>query len=352
MKTTGEFYTIRPQESPSELEEVRQLLAANDLDLDNQVELFVLCRQQGRIVACAGLDHYTIKCVAIAKEYRGEALSLRLGSEVVNVAAQRGRFHLFLYSRPHNLPYFRGWGFYPLVQVPQLVVLMENSPVAMQKYCETLRGQRQPGRRIGAIVLNANPFTQGHRYLVERAAKECDWVHVFAVREDASSFSYSDRLALVAAGTKDIGNLTAHPGSDYIISRATFPGYFLKDERIVEWSWAAVDLLLFREYIAPALGVTHRYVGTEPLDPVTRNYNADMQRWLQKAHSAASPIAVVEVPRLSIHGAPVSASRVRRLWMHHKLSAIRELVPATTWQFLERTDPGAARTPDAKVGDP
>jgi [citrate (pro-3S)-lyase] ligase len=345
MNTKGDFAVFRPQEAPRELDEVRQLLAANDLELDSQIEVFVVCRVQGRIIACAGLDHYTIKCVAVAEAFRGEALSLRLGGEVVNVAAQRGWFHLFLYSPPHNLQYFRGWGFYPLVEVPQLVVLLENSPVAIHRYCHTLSDGRRPGRRIGAIVLNANPFTRGHRYLIERAAAACDWVHVFVVSEDASLFSYTDRLALVTTGVKDLGNVIVHPGSEYVISRATFPGYFLKDKSIVEWSWAAVDLLLFREYIAPALGITHRYVGTEPLDPVTRNYNADMKRWLSRARSAAPPITVIEVPRLSIHGTAVSASRVRRLWTHRELAVIRELVPATTWDFLQRREPTVVRIP-------
>ena len=80
------------------MEDIRRLLAANDLELDDQVEVFVVCRRQGRLVACAGLDHYTIKCVAVAEDVRGESLSLELGSEVVQLAAARGQFHLFLYS--------------------------------------------------------------------------------------------------------------------------------------------------------------------------------------------------------------------------------------------------------------
>ncbi|MGY2939534.1 [citrate (pro-3S)-lyase] ligase [Bradyrhizobium sp. GM6.1] len=182
MNISGAFYTIDPRDTRQDMDEVRKLLAADNLELDTQVETFVVYRQQGQVVACAGLDHYTIKCVAVAEHLRGESLSLRLGSEVVKLAAERGQFHLFLYSPPHNLPFFRGWGFYPLVEVPERVVVMENSPVAIQRYCETLRGQRQPGRKIGAIVLNANPFTLGHRYLVEQAVRACDWLHVFAGR--------------------------------------------------------------------------------------------------------------------------------------------------------------------------
>ena len=216
---------------------------------------------------------------------------------------------------------------------------MENSPVAIERYCDSLREQRRPGTRIGGIVLNANPFTLGHRYLVEQAARRCDWLHVFVVKEDASLFSYADRFALVATGVKGIDNLTLYPGSDYVISRATFPGYFLKDKMIIDHSWAAIDLLLFREYIAPALGITHRYVGTEPFDPVTNSYNADMKHWLEDAASAAPPITVVEMARASIHGTPISASEVRRLLQQRDFARIKELVPDSTLQFLERNFP-------------
>lgn len=333
--TEFKFSAVRPQESPHDVEEARRLLAASQLEFDSQIGALVLCHAQGRLVACAGLDHNVIKCVAVAEDFQGESVSLRLGSELIALAATRGQFHLFLYSPPHNRELFRGWGFYPLVEVPDLVMLMENSPVAIRRYCDSLHLQSKTGNTIGCCVLNANPFTLGHRYLVERAAAECDWLHVFVVKEDASAFSYEDRFALVAAGVKDISNVTLHQGSDYIISRATFPGYFLKDKTTIAHSWAAIDLLLFREYVAPALNVTHRYVGTEPLDVFTNNYNADMKYWLQDAQSGAAPITVVEVPRASIDDAPVSASSVRKLLAEGDFASIKKIVPASTLNFLE-----------------
>jgi [citrate (pro-3S)-lyase] ligase len=335
MSAEFEFQVIDPKDSPHEMEEVRELLSANDLQLDALVELFVLSRDQGRMIACAGLYHNTVKCVAIDKKYRGESLSLRLASEVTKLAAERGQFHLFLYSAPHNKQFFRGWGFYPLVEVPELVMVMENSPVAIQSYCDKLRQQRRSGKKIGGIVMNANPFTLGHRALLETAARECDWLHLFVVREDASVFSYADRFKLVSEGVKGIKNLTLHQGSDYIISRSTFPGYFLKEKEMVDQSWAAIDLLLFREYIAPALGITRRYVGTEPFDRVTNAYNRDMKTRLEQAAFKAAPIEVVEVPRASIDGSPISATEVRRLLAKRDFSRIEKLVPPTTLQFLE-----------------
>jgi [citrate (pro-3S)-lyase] ligase len=342
--TEFDFSAVRAGDSPQDVEEVKALLAASQLQFDTEIEVLVLCRARGRLIACAGLDHNVIKCVAVAQDFRGESLSLRLGSEIVHLAAGRGRFHLFLYSPPHNRELFRGWGFYPLVEVPGLVLLMENGPIAIKTYCDSLRMQKKPGNRIGSCVLNANPFTLGHRSLIERAAAECDWLHVFVVKEDASDFSYADRFALVAAGVKDISRLTLHQGSDYIISRATFPGYFLKEKTVIDHSWAAIDLLLFREYIGPSLGITYRYVGTEPLDVVTNNYNADMRYWLHDAPSSAAPISSVEVPRASINGTPVSASAVRRLLTSGDFDSIKNLVPATTLEFLEMKYSAAAQS--------
>lgn len=333
--TEFEFSAVRPGESSHDVDDAKELLAASQLDFDTEIEVLVLCHARGRLIACAGLDHNVIKCVAVAEDFRGESLSLRLGSEIVLLAAQRRRFHLFLYSPPHNRALFRGWGFYPLVEVPGLVLLMENSPIGIKSYCDSLRLQKKPGNRIGSCVLNANPFTLGHRSLIERATADCDWLHVFVVKEDASDFSYADRFGLVAAGVRDISRITLHQGSEYIISRATFPGYFLKEEATIDHSWAAIDLLLFREYIAPVLGITHRYVGTEPFDAVTENYNLDMKHWLQGAQASAEPISVVEMPRASISGVPISASMVRRLLRKGDFSLIKKLVPATTLNFLK-----------------
>jgi [citrate (pro-3S)-lyase] ligase len=342
MNSEFQFMVVDAKDLPHDVEQARALLAASQLDVDPHIGTWVLCRSGDRTVACAGLDHNVIKCAAVAQEFRGSSLSLRLGSEVVAVAAQQGYFHLFLYSMPHNRELFRGWGFYPIVEVPGLVVLMEDSPNAIRSYCDTLRREKQSGTRIGCAVLNANPFTLGHRYLVESAAAACDWVHVFVVREEASEFSYADRFALVRAGVADIRNVSIHEGSDYIISRATFPGYFLKETAMINHSWAAIDLLIFREYIAPALGITHRYVGTEPLDPVTSQYNREMKCWLEKAPSKSKPVAFVEVPRASANGTVISASAVRKLLLHGDFAGISKLAPKTTLEFLEKQHPAAA----------
>ena len=315
--------------------EIEQLLHENGLDLEERVDSFIVCRQDGRLVGCAGLDRDVVKDVAVAAHLRGNSVSLGLGSAVLKLAADRGYHDLFLYCRPDNVKLFRGWTFYTLVEIPDVITLMENNPVNLDKYCEKLARDRKPGNTIGGIVLNANPFTLGHKALVERAAGECDWLHVFVVGEDASQFSYPDRFKLVSEGLRGVEKLTLHEGSKYVISRATFPGYFLKEKATVETSFTGIDLLMFRERIAPALGINRRYVGTEPLDETTRRYNEAMRHWLQDAPSEAPPIETVVVERLAVGGTPVSAVEVRRKLAQGDLAGVEALVPPTTFAFLQ-----------------
>ena len=127
------------------------------------------------------------------------------------------------------------------------MVLMENSATRIQRYASYLTTLRHDGNKIGSIVMNANPFTNGHRYLVQQAAAQCDWLHLFLVKEDTSRFPYEDRLELVRAGTSDIKNLTVHRGSEYIISRATFPCYFIKEQGVVDDCNTEIDLKIFHQ---------------------------------------------------------------------------------------------------------
>jgi hypothetical protein len=162
------FDTVELTVSPEVKVEIARLLHDNGLELDEQIENFVVCREDGRLVGCAGFDRDVIKDVAVAPGLRGTAVSLRLGGEVVKLAAGHGYHDLFLFCRPDNVKRFRGWAFHPLVEMPGVIALMENNPIALPKYLEKLSRGRRPGKTIGGVVLNANPFTLGHRYPLER----------------------------------------------------------------------------------------------------------------------------------------------------------------------------------------
>ena len=329
-----DFYTVEPAADPDLRKEIVAFLASCGLDFEKQIEAMVLCRENGKLVACAGLDRGIIKDVAISPALRGTSLSLRLVSEIIYLAHSRNYKTLFVYTEPHNADFFLGCGFYPLVEVPGQTTLMENSPVGMKTYCQELAEKRVEGETIGCVVANANPFTRGHLYLIEQAAKASDWLHLFIVSEDASLFSYDDRLALARQNVGHIPNLTLHEGSRYMISRATFPAYFFKDKGMVGKCRTAVDLLLFRKYIAPALGITHRFVGTEPFCDTTRKYNEDMKHWLQNPHGKAEPVTVVEMERTRLDDIAISASEVRRLLTQNHMERIQALVPPATFDLI------------------
>jgi len=329
-----EYYVVDPTQALAERQDIEQLLLECCLDYEDGVEAFVVCRQEGKLVACAGIQQNVIKEVAIAPALRGSSLSLRLVSEVVYLAHSRNYNNLFVYTPPHNADFFLNCGFYSLVEVPDQATLLENTPIGIKSYCRELAAKRVEGHKVGCVVANANPFTLGHLYLVKEAVKECDWLHLFIVREDASYFSYRDRYKLAKEITKDIPKLTLHEGSDYMVSRATFPSYFFKDKGCIGHCRTAVDLLLFRQYIAPALGITHRFVGTEPFCETTRRYNADMKFWLQNPDGIGPTVVVNEMDRTKFSGVEISASEVRRALAQGDLKKIQKLVPPQSYDLI------------------
>ena len=177
----------------------------------------------------------------------------------------------------------------------------------------------------GVVVMNCNPFTLGHRYLIEQAAKQVERLYVMVVKEDCSLFAYTERKAMVEQGVADIENVNVIDGSDYAISRATFPTYFLKRLDDAADTQMLLDLDLFRRHIAPALGATVRFVGTEPTDQLTRRYN-------QLMHEALKDVR--EINRLEKDGNAVSASRVRKAMEEGDMNTIRQLVPPTTLPYI------------------
>ena len=152
--------------------------------------------------------------------------------------------------------------------------------------------------------------------------------------EDASLVPFAVRKRLVREGVAHIPNVVLHDSGPYIISSATFPSYFLKDEAAVIDGHARLDLAVFTR-IARALNVTERYVGEEPTSQVTGLYNQIMARELPKAG-----IACHVIPRKEAGGGAISASTVRQALQAGDWEALRALVPETTCRYF--TSPEAA----------
>ena len=184
---------------------------------------------------------------------------------------------------------------------------------------------------IGAIVMNANPFTLGHRYLVEYASQRVKYLYVFVLEEEKSEISYDDRLHMVYLGISDLKNVTVTSGGRNIISSDTFPEYFMKEELQDAEINAYKDIESFALKIAPLYGITDRFFGEEPIDNVTRQYNEQMKLYLPEFY-----INAVEIPRKKDETGVISASRVRCAIEEKNWGAVSKLVPKTTLKYLKK----------------
>lgn len=291
---------------------VEAFLAENGLRLDTVEQYFGIFRlEEDELLAAGGLYHDIIKCVAVRQEMREERLFNMLVSHLMSVAMQNGYFSTKVYTKPENLDIFTSLGYKLIAQSPH-ALFMENSLSELNRYKNYLTTQRQEvsGSKMGLIIMNANPFTKGHRYLVEQASAQVDHLFIIVVKENLSLFDYRYRLEMVDKGCADMDNVSVLEGSDYQISAATFPTYFLKQVTDATDEHILLDLDVCIQHIIPALSTAGtsitRFAGNEPTDPLTARYNQLMREVLPQ-HG----VGFVEIPRLQQNGHPISASNLR-----------------------------------------
>ena len=307
-------------------EQLRCFLQENGLEYDESIRFSAVLMEDDQIIATGSLDGATIKCVAVSPDHQGEDLTAQIMTALVQKAAEDGFRHLMLYTKPRNQHLFAPLGFHPVIRTAD-VLLMENRRGGLNHFLQGLEKPADDAKPVGCIVANGNPFTFGHRYLIETAAAQCAWVHVFILSEDRGLFTPAERLQMAQNGCSDLSNVLIHPTGPYMVSSSTFPTYFLKDKRRTGDIHCELDVRLFGEKIAPALGVTRRYVGTEPNCAVTAQYNAHMKQLLPQYG-----VELVEVERKTVDGSAISASRVRE-----KLAAgesLSGLLPESTLKII------------------
>ena len=207
----------------------------------------------------------------------------------------------------------------------------------LSRYIDFLRdnqfGSCSDSDIIGSIVMNCNPFTLGHYHLINIASQIVDYLYIFIVEEDKSVFSFSERYELVKQGIQDIENVKLFPSGKYIISNITFPEYFDKDSSREIMIDASFDLSIFGKYIAPALGINLRFIGEEPTDMVTKQYNENMKRLLP-----SYGIKCIEIPRAKKENTFISASVVRKKVISGELDDVKSMVPITTFEYLKENE--------------
>ena len=362
-----EIQTLNPT-TPRQRQRIEAFLKRNGLRFDDMHYYAAVTDDDGEMIAGGGLKGNVIKCVAVDDAHKGEAIANTLISHLIAHANEEGHSNVKLFTKPKNRQLFESLSFRLLAETPE-AVLMETGIGGINNTVEALKRIREESEKYkeynneckedskeckenseeckeeektnlttstsqplttttpprGVVVMNCNPFTLGHRYLIEQAAKQVERLFVMVVREDCSLFAYAERKAMVEQGVAHLENVTVIDGSEYAISQATFPTYFLKRLDDAADTQMLLDLDLFRRHIAPALGATVRFVGTEPTDRLTRRYN-------QLMHEVLADVR--ETDRLEKEGNAVSASRVRKAMEQGDMSTIRQLVPPTTLPYI------------------
>lgn len=356
-----EIQTLNPT-TPRQRQRIEAFLKRNGLRFDDMHYYAAVTDDDGEMIAGGGLKGNVIKCVAVDDAHKGEAIANTLISHLIAHANEEGHSNVMLFTKPKNRQLFESLSFRLLAEAPE-AVLMETGIGGINNMVEQLKKIKEEGEVCkennqeckeeektnlnittpqhlnpstpqplttttplrGVVVMNCNPFTLGHRYLIEQAAKQVERLFVMVVREDCSLFAYAERKAMVEQGVAHLENVTVIDGSEYAISQATFPTYFLKRLDDAADTQMLLDLDLFRRHIAPALGATVRFVGTEPTDQLTRRYN-------QLMHEVLTDVR--EISRLEKEGNAVSASRVRKAMEQGDMSTIRQLVPPTTLPYI------------------
>lgn len=300
------------------------LLAKCGLE-QSQAEHTVLVWEGDVLVATGSREGSILKCIAVDEAHQGRGLTAVVLTHLRRDAFQAGVSHLFLYTKPQNEYLFTPLMFYPIVRTEK-VLLMEDKPQGIRRFLNSLN---TPEDECGTIVMNADPFTLGHRHLAETAARQCRHLLIFVLSEDKGRFPADIRLELVRRGTADLPNVTVLPTGPYLISSATFPTYFLEDRDSAADVHCMLDVEIFTRHFGPHFSITQRFVGTEPLSALTARYNEILKDQLPRRG-----IRVAELPRLEKDGTPISASAVRKALDAGDWDTIRAIVPQTTFDYL------------------
>ncbi|WP_282801538.1 [citrate (pro-3S)-lyase] ligase [Secundilactobacillus kimchicus] len=281
------------------------------------------------LVATGSLANDTLKYIGVCNKnvVTGSRFNV-IVSALVNREFQRGIFHMFVFTKKKYSASFQHVGFSELASTEDAAVLENGKPDIEDYLGEIAESSVSPSEKIAGIVMNANPFTSGHRALVEKAASENDFVYVFVVQTEASLFRFDERLRLVQEGTQDLTNVKVVSGGNYMVSYLTFPAYFLPFSEDTIRYQTTLDARIFRNKIAPRLGINKRYVGTEPFSRTTGVYNQIL------AEELPPNVELSVVDRVQAEDKPVTATAVRQAIKADKLNVIKALVPTSTYDFI------------------
>ena len=327
MITEREIFLTDPEEKAKVIEFLKEFELTFTGNIDYTMGLF----DDGKLIGTGSLGGRVMRDIAISAGYQKKGLTRRIIRNLLGESHRRGVTGNQIFTKPKNVPIFEHMGFSCVAVAEPYAALLEQGTDTLEDYLQRVRSilGSGEGKNRGAIVMNCNPFTLGHRSLVEYAHNNCDEVIIFAVQEDRSIFPFSDRFSLIKQGVRDMKGVEVVSGGEFIISNATFPTYFIKgtDELAAQ---TKLDATVFATRIAPALNITVRFVGQEPTDKTTLAYNQAM-----KEVFAQNGLELKEIPREQKGDQIVSASAVRRALAKDDWETVYRMVPKTTLIYLK-----------------
>jgi [citrate (pro-3S)-lyase] ligase len=326
-------------QNPYDVKFVSDFLKNLNFDYDpSEVDYtMVLYNLNGDIIGTGSSKKHILKYVAVTERFRNTIAFSQIVTHLIDRLLVHQK-HIFVYTLPQNTELFQGLGFTEIATAPPLYAVLEFGYDNIKTYQDYIRSKKiqTTSKPVSALVVNCNPFTNGHKYLIEKASKESRVLYLFVVEEDKSSFPFEIRWRLIKEGIAHLNNIVMLKSSHYVVSGTIFPSYFLKNqcENDISEKQAELDIQTFIRYIVPILGITRRYVGTEDYCQTTLAYNNAMKKLLPK-----SGVELIEVPRIKIETEKekdgiVSASKVRDAIKNDYLEQILPFLPAVTKSFL------------------
>ena len=315
--------------SESDKAQVRELLSSYNLNYDDDYDTLLGVHDvNGRLVATGARSGYILKMIAVACDCQSTDLYSEILTALVDDGYKAGHESFFVFTKPEFYSAFTALNFH-MLSITSKVVLLEYGR-GIKSYLNRHKSKVRSGEN-GAVIVNCNPFTRGHQYLIECASEQCEHLYVFVVEEDSSTFPYSVRMRLVQQGTEHLSNVTVLPTGNYAVSRGTFPSYFISQDVDIITHQIETDLNIFAKHIAPFFNIKTRFAGTEPYCSITGRYNEGMEEILP-----ANGISFEEIQRAELNEDDfISASKVRKLISEEKIEEAGRYLPEITYKYIQ-----------------
>ncbi|QQK08103.1 hypothetical protein [Miniphocaeibacter halophilus] len=312
------------------LKKLENFLSKQELRLDKIDSVYVVYDEVGEIIASTGKYRNIIKLIAVDNRYRNRNITNMTISKIIEELFLEGYSNYFIFTIKKNVDLFNDFGFKIVSDTGEVVLLHRGKNDIYERLNKYEDVKKKIEKFIvGTIVMNANPFTKGHEFLVKKALEDVEKLLIFVVEENDSFFSFNDRLTMTKNALKNYENIFILPSTEYVISNSTFPTYFIKDISKIHKEYAKLDILIFKQYFIPYFNIQKRFIGKEKLDKSTEIYNNVMQELLKDI------VEVKEVERKEINGEIISASSVRKYYKEGNFRKIKKIVPESTYKFLK-----------------